>query len=251
MTTLAEVSREGILLAAGGRALLLQLAHPAIGRGVARHSDFAGDPLGRLHGTLAYVYAIAAGTPGEVAAMRRIVNRAHAPVRGPGYSAMDPELQLWVAATLYDSAIGMYTRVFGEPTDAEALYRSYAVLGGALQMPAELWPADRAAFGRYWDAQLARLAVDDEVRAVERTLLGGATLPVPLRPLLPGVRAVTAALLPGRVREEFRMAWSDRDQARVERRLAVASAAYRRLPLVVRSAPQRHYLRRVAALARR
>lgn len=249
MTTIAEVSREGIILAAGGRALLLQIAHPAIGRGVARHSDFAGDPLRRLHGTLAYVYAVASGSADDAATMRRIVNRAHAPVRGAGYNAMDPELQLWVAATLYDSAMVMYSRVFGEPSDAETLYRSYAVLGTALQMPEGLWPVDRAAFRAYWNEQIASLSVDAETLAVERTLLHDSTLPGYLRPLLPGVRALTAGLLPSRVRELFGLEWGALEAARFERRMRRASVLYRRLPLAVRSSPQRFYLRRVRKLA--
>ncbi|MFT4123666.1 MAG: oxygenase MpaB family protein [Microbacteriaceae bacterium] len=254
MTTMAEVAREGVVLAAAGRALLLQLAHPAIGRGVARHSRFAQDPLARLHGTLAYVYAVAAGTPEDVAAVRRVVDRAHAPVRGPGYSATDPELQLWVAATLYDSAVDIHARVFGPPGEPEALYREYARLGSALQMPEELWPADRAAFAGYWQAQLAALAVDDEVRAVQRMLLPergrpAASLPGWLRPLLPGVRELTAHLLPAPVRELFAIEWSAGQDARVARRLERASALYRRLPPALRAAPQRHYLRRVRRLA--
>ena len=32
--------------------------------------------------------------------LQRVVDRAHAPVRGPGYSVFDPQLQLWVAAPL-------------------------------------------------------------------------------------------------------------------------------------------------------
>jgi uncharacterized protein (DUF2236 family) len=46
------VAREGALLAGGARAILLQIAHPAVGRGVAEHSDFAGRPLDRLRATL-------------------------------------------------------------------------------------------------------------------------------------------------------------------------------------------------------
>jgi uncharacterized protein (DUF2236 family) len=52
---LTDVAREGVLLAGGARAILLQLANPAVGRGVARHSDFASNPLQRLRNTLSYV----------------------------------------------------------------------------------------------------------------------------------------------------------------------------------------------------
>ena len=171
---MADISREAILLAAGGRAILLQIAVPAIGHGVARHSDFDNNPLRRLHGTLAYVYALATGTDEDRSAVRRAVNRAHVPVRShadadPAYNAMDPGLQLWVAATLYESALSMYERIYGTlgDDDAESLYREYAILGTALQMPLELWPVDRAAFQVYWDAELARLSVDETVLGVQ------------------------------------------------------------------------------------
>jgi uncharacterized protein (DUF2236 family) len=241
MTTMADISREGIILAGGGRAILLQLAHPLVGRGVAEHSDFASNPLGRLHGTLRYVYAVASGTEADVAAMRRAVNRAHAPVRGAGYSAMHPALQLWVAATLYDSAITIYERVFGalEPDDAESVYREYAVLGSALQMPEELWPATRAEFAEYWTAQLALLEVDDEVRAVARTLFAPR---LPLRLAMPLVKFVTTAMVPANVRPLFELDWSERRQRRFDRVWSAMAWGYKQYPVGVRSWPQRHYL---------
>ena len=92
-----DVSAEGALLAGGGAAILLQVADPSVAAGVAKHSDFASRPLLRLRTTLTYVYAVVFGTESEALAVRAMVDRAHGPVAG----AFDPELQLWVAATLY------------------------------------------------------------------------------------------------------------------------------------------------------
>lgn len=250
VTTMRDISQEGILLAAGGRALLLQIAHPAVGAGVARHSDFANDPLSRLHGTLTFIYAIASGTEADAAAIRRTVNRAHVPVRGDGYNAMDGQLQLWVAATLYDSAITMYERVYGplSPDDGERVYREYAVLGTALQMPVDLWPADRAAFAAYWSASLDGLSVSASVNAVQEQIWRPATVPVWARIAMPLVRFVTAGLLPSSVRGLFGLSWSDRQQRRFDRLLRVVAFVYPKLPAVVRHSPQRHYLRRLRLL---
>jgi len=241
MPTMRTVSREGILLAGGGRALQLQIAHPAVGAGVARHSDFASDPLKRLHGTLSYIYAIASGTEEDATAARRAVNRAHGPVRGPGYSAMDPSLQLWVAATLYDSALLVYERVFGslDADTAERIYREYAVLGTALQMPPELWPATRAAFREYFDDQLDRLQVDRTIRDIAKTVLSPRTLPLWLRPLSPRIRAVTSELLPPSVRSLYGIRARDGELARLAR-------VYRALPRAIRESPRRYYLRRLS-----
>ena len=47
-----KINRESVLLLGGGRALLLQIAHPLVAAGVGAHSDFRTDPLGRLQRTL-------------------------------------------------------------------------------------------------------------------------------------------------------------------------------------------------------
>ena len=122
------VAREGALLAGGARAILLQIAHPGVARGVAEHSDFAGRPLDRLRATLTYVYGVTFGTPEESRAVAAMVTEAHRSVAGAGYRASDPELQLWVAATLYDTALLIYEQLFGalDPAVAEKVYEQYA-----------------------------------------------------------------------------------------------------------------------------
>ncbi|HLJ07244.1 MAG TPA: oxygenase MpaB family protein, partial [Acidimicrobiia bacterium] len=116
------VAREGALLAGGARAILLQVAHPGVARGVAEHSDFATRPLDRLRATLGYVYGVTFGTPEESRAVAAMVTEAHRAVAGAGYRASDPELQLWVAATLYDTAVLIYERLLGplDPAAADA-----------------------------------------------------------------------------------------------------------------------------------
>ena len=53
-----QVDREMVLLLAGGRALLMQLAHPKVAAGVAEHSHFKADPLGRLYRTMSAMWSI-------------------------------------------------------------------------------------------------------------------------------------------------------------------------------------------------
>ena len=106
---LADIGAEAALVTGGGRAILLQLANPAIGHAIARHSDFERDPLKRLRHTLTFVYALVYGSDAQRTRAIGYVNSAHKPVassdhESPSYRATDPELQLWVAATLYDTA---------------------------------------------------------------------------------------------------------------------------------------------------
>lgn len=248
---LADVAAEVVLLAGGGRAILLQIANPAIGHAVARHSDFASRPLDRLKATMTYVYAVVYGTPEEVHTVRRRVNAAHVPVREAGagqdgearYSAFDPELQLWVTATLYETATDLYQRVFGELDDASAdrLYREYELIGTALQLPPGRWPADRAAFQRYWHDQLGSLAVDGESRRVARDLLYPRS-PRWLRTVMPLARLTTAGLLPPALRDAYGLPWGPDRRRRFERWMRVLRFAYPRLPVSWRFALRDRYL---------
>lgn len=253
--TMHELSGEAVLIAAGGRSILLQLAHPAIGHAVARHSDFARRPLDRLNGTLSYVYAIACGTAEEAAHATALVNHAHIPVNSPAianapaYTAFSPELQLWVAATLYDSAITMHELVYGalDPLVADRIYQEYARLGTALQVPPELWPADRAAFARYWAKALTELTTDATTRALAHELLHSRVLPLGLRLALPLGRLVTAGLLPPTVRTLFRLPWGPRRQRRFNGVVHSLRLLYPRLPARLRHWPRDHYLRALRA----
>src|SRR5260221_10130799 len=101
-----RLNREAmLLLGAGPRALLLQIAHPAVAAGVDEHSDFRADPWRRLAATLRSYLTIVYGTTGIARAEIRRLNAMHRGISGPGYSARDPALALWVHATLIDSTI--------------------------------------------------------------------------------------------------------------------------------------------------
>lgn len=253
VSILRDIGGDAVLIAGGGRAILLQMANPAVAAGVAAHSDFTSRPLDRLHGTLAFCYAEVYGTDADRRAVARRVNAAHAPVTGaasagaPRYSAFDATLQLWVAATLYDTAAQVHELVFGplSPDDADEVYAGYSVLGTALQMPAGLWPENRAAFRSWFDAELDTLEVSPAAVAVSRELLTIPAAPVWVRAGLPVVRLVTAGLLPPRLREAFGFRWTPRQQRRFDRMLRVVRVVWPAVPRGIRHLPVRYYLRRV------
>jgi uncharacterized protein (DUF2236 family) len=239
---IAELGAEGILLTGSGRAILLQLADPGVARGVAEHSTFTGRPVNRLKGTLTYVYAIVYGTDEQVREVRRRVNRAHVPVRGtadgksPGYNAYDPELQLWVTATLYDTALTVIEKIYGPLDDesADAMYRDYAKLGTALQLPERMWPEDRAAFARYWDGRIRALRADENAVRFGRGLLYPKHAALWYRAIMPFARFLTAGLLPGQLRSDFGLPWSDRHERRFNRTFKILAVAYPKLPQGIR-----------------
>ncbi|MFE4194882.1 oxygenase MpaB family protein [Paenarthrobacter sp. NPDC056912] len=247
---LADIGAEGVLLAGAGRAILLQIADPKVGHGVAEHSNFAERPMDRLRATMTYVYAVVYGSEEQLKAVRRAVNRAHAPVRrgaddaSKGYNAFDAESQLWVVATLYDTAVTVYQQVHGMLDDdtADRIYREYARIGTALQLPAAMWPADRAAFAEYWNSHLGALKPDAKALKVAQDLLYPAGGPPLLRLAMPLARFLTAGLLPGHLREDFGFAWSASDGRRFERTMRLLGRVYPRLPQRVRHWPRDYYL---------
>ena len=249
----ADIGAEGVLLAGAGRAILLQIANPAVGHGVAEHSDFFARPFDRFRATLTYVYAVRYGTDAQVAAVRRSVNKAHGPVRrtsgagSHGYSAFDAQAQLWVVATLYDTAVTIYDKIYGPLDDetAELMYQDYAKLGTVLQLPADLWPADRAAFRIYWDARLLALEPDDVTARVGRDLLYPPTGPLWLRMSMPLIRFITAGLLPDHLRRGYGLPWSERHGRLFDRTTRWSALVYPRLPRQVRHFAKNYCLGRL------
>ncbi len=255
---LRTVAAEVLPLVGGGRALLLQVALPPVGRGVVEHSDFAERVMDRLHATMTFMCAAVFATPEEFAVVRRRVNRAHAPVRAeasadaPAYNAYDPQLQLWVAATLYRTMVELHETVFGplSADEHERVYQEYTRLGANLQVPPSSWPPSRSAFEEYWSTMLDRLSVDDSVRALAGQILYPRNIPWWMRLLLPDARLVTAGLLPSSVREQYRLPWDAERHDRYERWMRRLTRWYPRIPARLRHATRDAYLRRVRRLVR-
>ncbi|HEY2644734.1 MAG TPA: oxygenase MpaB family protein [Galbitalea sp.] len=239
----ARFASDGVLIAGGARAILLQVADPVVAAGVARHSDFAHRPLQRLHNTLTYAYAAVLGTPADAAEVAAFVGRAHAPVA----RAEDPDLQLWVAATLYDSAAVVHERVFGvqDVALADEVYRSYAALGTTLQMRQNAWPASRSAFADYWAKTVATLDVTDDARQIAHDLFHPVTAPAWLRAALPLARLLTIDLLPASVRDAYGFEWGEREQRKASRAWRNLRGLVRVTPHRLRSWPSRRYLKRL------
>ena len=115
-------------------------------------------------------------------------------------------------------------------------------LGTTLQVPADKWPADRAAFDRYWQESLDKVHIDDAVReylypiAVSR--VRGVALPGPVRRLSESLALlITSGFLPQRFREEMRLSWDAKRQRRFDRLMAVLGTVNGLMPKVVRQFP--------------
>jgi uncharacterized protein (DUF2236 family) len=99
-------------LVGGIRALLMQALHPGSLTGVANHSRYEQDALGRLAGTIRWLTVTTFGSHTAVAGEAQRVNRMHKRVTGEyttstgeerPYKAADPDLLLWVHIAFMES----------------------------------------------------------------------------------------------------------------------------------------------------
>lgn len=257
----ARVNREAVLLLAGPRALLLQLAHPLVAQGVADHSGFLADPLGRLRRTLDAMLTIVFGDEAEArasaAAIRAVHERVHGTLAeatgrfaaGTPYDARDPELALWVHATLVDSARVAF-ECFVEPlgeAETERYYQESKTVAALLEVPEAEMPADHAAFRTWYEALLAGPVLEVTPTAAR---LADAVLhpPIPLLPRALGDAAsvVTVGLLPASIRERFALSWDPTRDAAWRAARALVRGALPLLPDLARTMPHARRAQRQA-----
>lgn len=243
----------GVALLAGPANVIMQLARPGVGYGVLESRVESGrvdlHPIKRARTTFTYLAVATAGSDAQKEAFRRAVNRAHAQVYSTPdspvqYNAFDVDLQLWVGACLYKGGVDIYRIFIGEldGEDAERHYREGMALATTLQVPPEMWPADREAFDRYWQESLARVHIDDAVRnylySIAAGRILGVTLPGPLQRLSDSFALlITTGFLPQRFRDEMRLPWDAARQRRFDRLMAVLRTVNRMLPRFVRRFP--------------
>ncbi len=202
----------------GGAAVLLQVAHPLVAAGVAEHSAYEKDIWRRLVRTLRALYLITYGTKEEADRVGASVRAAHARVTGTTaaplgvfpagtpYSAGDPELMVWVHATLVHASLCAYERFEHRLSraDKESYYRDMALVARIFGTPAGVIPATLADFRDYFSAQVEgdTIAVTEPAREIARVILR-APLPGPMRMIVPAHRLATTEALPPRLREEY------------------------------------------------
>jgi uncharacterized protein (DUF2236 family) len=236
---------DGAALLAATANVIMQLARPEVGYGVLEHSQVMRYPVRRLRDTVTYLSVALLGSDAERAVYRRLVGRCHAGVRSGagspvGYNAFDPGLQLWVAACLYRGVADVHALLYGPADDAtaDAIYRECSRLGTTLQVPPDMWPGDRAAFGRYWDSAVRGIRIDPPVRELLCRVMMLAFLPRPLSAALgPVNRFLTAGFLPPPFREQMRLDWTGHDQRRFEVLMRAIASIDRALPEPVSEFP--------------
>ncbi len=243
----------GIALLAGPANVIMQLARPGVGYGVMESRVESGrvdlHPIKRARTTFTYLAVATRGSDAQKAAFRRAVNRAHAQVYSTPdspvqYNAFDVDLQLWVGACLYKGAVDIYRIFVGEMDDEEAArhYREGMALATTLQVPPEMWPADRAAFDRCRHESRSNLhivhAVRDYLFPIAAGHVRGVKLPRPLQRASDDFALlITTGFLPQRFRDEMRLPWDAARLRRFDRLMTAMRTANRTMPRFVRQFP--------------
>lgn len=262
-----RINREALILGAGPTALLLQVAHPLIAEGVAQHSTFETDPFRRLHGTIQTTMDLVFGDGRAAERAVRKLNGIHASVRGEptdpearlltaGYRALDPELLLWVQATLIVTSVRAYEQWVSPLTAAEKeqFWQEARSVGVRLGIPLAVSPPDWKSLMAYWRRTLATTGVIHPTPTARRmaSLIRRPPFPFVPPPLVDIVALPGLALLPSRLRDEFGIPFGPLHE-RTARFLGVAIRAWVRIvPAAWRAMPQaRAAERRARVHARR
>lgn len=257
-----RLHKEQWLIAAGGRAFLMQAAHPVVAQGALDHSRFAEDPYGRVYNTVHAMVGLVYGTTHEVNAIAHHINRLHHAVTGTlresagrhiagsAYGAMDPQALLWVHAVFVDSILSAYISFVGPLTDdeREQYWQESRRYAHRLGLGDDHLPPSYAALRAYMQQAIAdgEVAVGAGAREIAQTVLYP---PISWyrRPLWAVIQVMTLGQLPDEIRRQYGIRWDWRGRAAFRAVCALTRLARRLLPRVFGQSPVASYAERRVA----
>ena len=238
-----RVNREAAVFLGAGRALLLQLAHPWVAAAIADQSHVFADPVGRFHRTFGMMFTMTFGTLDQALAAARRLYRRHASVSGvlpasvgpfaagSRYSANEVSALRWVHATLIETAVLAHDLVLPSLNDDERTgYLSEARrLASLFGIPQACLARDWASFQIYTQAMADSdvLTVSPAARDIAMQLFSTRVtgIAVPL-----WYRALTAQMLPERLRMAFGLPLGQAERRSASRALKWMRRIYPSLP---------------------
>ena len=238
-----RIDREAVIFLGAGRALLLQLAHPWVAAAIAEHSKTLADPVGRFHRTFDIVFAMVFGSLDRALSSSRQLHRRHGMIvgempatvgpfaAGSRYCANDIPSLRWVHATLVETALMAHDLVLPPLSvqERERYWTESRTFGALFGLTGNDLPAQWAGFAAYTAAMLQSdtLTVSPAAREIAAQIFGGA------RPWLRPprwYRALTAQLLPERLREGFGFELEVRHERSADNALRWIRRVYPKLP---------------------
>ncbi|MEA2171646.1 MAG: hypothetical protein QOF76_4946 [Solirubrobacteraceae bacterium] len=220
---LRRVQRELVVGLGGPRALLMQACHPVAWAGFFEATTMLDEPYPRLERTARVLQAIAFGTRQDADRATRPVRAVHRRVRGvmtepigrfpagTPWRADDPELLLWIIATLVDSNLLVYQRYVRPLSrdEQEAYWQDFRTFAKFFGLHKKDTPKDMDAFDAYVAGVLASgdLAITDAARRISIDIVMRPPVSLQYRPLVEVVNQVTVSMLPAEVRRLYGFRW--------------------------------------------
>jgi uncharacterized protein (DUF2236 family) len=246
-SVLRRVHRERVVGFSGGRALLMQAAHPVAFEGFYAHTSAqTQDAIYRRLGHTAEImnlifFGPRAAADEATAMVRGMHARARGRLRvdagrfkaGTPFAADDPDLLLWVLATLADSSLVVYEKYVASLSaeEREAYWQDFRVIGRLFGLADDDMPATVAGLDAYMTGMLEGdvLHVTPSARELAVLVVLNPPVPLKLRPVLELINQITIGLLPGEIRRGYGLAW---DPARAVALHGGAEWVRRVLPLL-------------------
>lgn len=200
----------------GGRAVLLQTAHPWIANAIDQHSATKYDPYGRFKRTFTNVFTMTYGSLDQLTDCCLAVHNIHSKMfgeikedsgafaKGSYYQANEVNSMVWVHATLWETAAKMYELVIGPLTDEEKeqYYQETKLFAFCFGIPDDALPPNWNEFLEYnefmWNS--SQLKVESAGKELARFLF---SMKPPLKSTMNYYKMLTSMMLPERLREEF------------------------------------------------
>jgi uncharacterized protein (DUF2236 family) len=234
-----------LLLTSGPRALLLQVAHPSVAAGVAQHSDYQSRPWVRLFRTLAVVTALTFADPARSQRAANQLRRRHAEIEGTTengspYQALDPDLLLWVWATLGDCMVRSHERFVGALTEIEReeLYSEWKLVAYGCGVPTGACPDTWTDFNNYFRDMVNGELLPTEVACSVARYVRRPPVPFPFNVLSGEIMHIlTGGQLPAALRRDLGFDWNPVRELAFEATAAASRLAGRVIPGRIRRAP--------------
>jgi uncharacterized protein (DUF2236 family) len=241
-----KINRERINLMGGGRALLLQLAHPWVSAGVEQHSKVKTDLIGRYRRTFHNIRGMVFGDLKTALKCAKAVYEVHKKVKGRSgenteYFANNEKVLMWVHSTLWDTSVKMYELFIRKLSDEELehYYQDTKFFAYLFGISDETLPENWKAFTRYTkcmcNGDTNELKINNNTMALAEHIFNPSIL---LK--LPGkfYKSFTTHILPESVRKLYKLEYGLKQKFIYESIYQTLKPAYRLLPKRLRYVPE-------------
>jgi uncharacterized protein (DUF2236 family) len=218
-----RVHRELVVALNGPRALLMQAAHPVAFAGFFMSTGALDDPYARLRRTADVlnkaVYGERREADAATAQVRRVHSRVHGRLNeavgrfpaGTPWAADDPDLLLWIIATLADSGSLVYERYVAalSRADRDAYWNDWRLIGSLFGLTDAQMPSSSRVLELYMREMLGSdvLHVSAPARRLGIQIVMRPPVPLAARPLLELANFITVGLLPESIRRQYGFGW--------------------------------------------